>query len=205
MVQFQTHNQMIVDRERLEIKRRFLIESPLEWYGRFKVKTSPSKRIIQTYLKEPHLENNEMSYLQVIMIEGNSFSKIAHTYTRKVFVSTGINKEFMYPLTQDEYRNKLFPNKDNSKHTIDKLRYKIPFNKRNFDLDVYNARLNTLVILEVEVKSMLEFVLLPPQFKIAREITDNKYYNERNTASIDSYSKPLIVRDAGVRYPRRCD
>lgn len=172
--------------EILEIERRFLVDLPLRWYGKFKVLTAPKSKIYQTYLVEPDEENSRVRYI----VDGGDLRNISrshYTYTRKTFVSPGINKEIETDLTQSQYRDKLVL-QDVSRNRITKTRYCIDFDNRKFELDVFEDRLVGLAILEIELKSMTEEVLLPPYLKVGKEVTDDKFYSNRSLATLESYS-----------------
>lgn len=181
--------------ELTEIERKFLIDIPLKWYGKFKVLTADKIKIYQNYLKE---EGEENSRVRTIMYNDRGNYKITYKYTTKKFVSDGINKEKEVFLTADQYRDKL-KKIDRSKHQISKTRYYLRFDDRKFEFDVFEDRLLGLAILEIELDDIKDKVLVPPYLKVIKEVTNDKYYSNINLASLDSYaqSKP--------KFPRRID
>jgi CYTH domain-containing protein len=181
--------------ENLEKERRFLIEIPLKWYGKFKVLTADKHKIYQTYLAEEGIEN---SRVRNTMYYSCGAHKISYTYTRKEFISPGVNREREIYLTQSEYRAKLVL-ADQSKHIITKTRYYLPFDKLKFELDVFEGRLLGLAILEIELYDMAQIILLPPYLKVIKEITGDKEYANINLAALDFYRTPE------QRFPRRID
>lgn len=65
---------------------------------------------------------------------------------------------------------------------LEKIRYKVPFHNRTWEVDVFKGRLEGLVIAEVELPSADTLVQLPPF--AGREVTgDTRYYNSMLSVS----------------------
>lgn len=188
--------------ENLEQERRFLIEIPLKWFGKFKVLTSARSRIYQTYLIEPGFSN---ARVRVRTIQDGKSIKVVHTFTTKEFVSNGVNKENEVVITQREYLDRL-ENADPSRHRITKNRYYIRFDGRVFEFDVFEENLLGLAILEIELEDMSEDILTPPYLKIVKEVTDDRWYSNINLATLSMYPYPAAKDTLDkIRFPRRND
>lgn len=185
----------------LEKERKFLVDLPLGWVAKFKTETSDKVKIYQTYLNEPGIEN---SRVRSILHYGEDFPKMSYTYTRKEFVSDGVNKEYEMFLTQSEFSSMVGKCADLKKNRIMKMRHYVDFgphkrpHSKPFEFDIFEDQLIGLAILEIELNDMSDPVILPPYFKIKNEVTGDKFYSNRNLASIDSY------RDYS-KFPRRID
>lgn len=185
----------------LEKERKFLVELPLKWFAKFKAATADKVKIHQSYLKEPGVES---SRIRSILHYGKDWPKMTYTYTKKEFVSEGVNMEYERDLTQTEFAIMLSRFVDIKRNLITKTRYFIDFgphkrpDSKPFEFDLFEDQLLGLAILEIELKEMTDEVIVPPYFKIKKEVTSDKYYSNKNLASIDSY------RDS-IRFPRRID
>lgn len=186
--------------EQLEQERRFLIEVPLTWMGKFKVLTAEKVRIFQTYLIEP---GEECSRVRCILKYPETRA-CEYTYTTKKYVSPGVNKENEISLTQPQYCDML-KKFDPARNRISKMRYYINFDNRKFELDIFDEELLGLAILEIELKSMAEEVLLPPYFKVVKEVTDDKSYSNMNLSTIPNYRKTLNSSPEKPKFARRID
>lgn len=164
----------------LEKERRFLVKIPLPWYGKFKVLTSDKRKIYQTYLKEDLIGDNTASRVRTVV--DSSYSTVDYVYTIKKFISPGINEEYETHLSKKEYHEKL-KKSDLTRSTIVKTRYKIKFDDRVFDFDVFEGWLLGLAILEIELDDMSEDVLLPPYLKVIKEITGENSYSNKELAA----------------------
>lgn len=185
---------------KLEKERRFLIELPLKWYGKFKVLTSDKVRIFQTYLKEDDIE---CSRVRAICDYRPGKPPISYVYTKKKYISPGVNEEFEVDLRQPEYAKKMNL-ADRLRTRITKTRYYINFDKRKFELDIFEENLLGLAILEIELKDMAEKVILPPYLKVIKEITNDKQYANINLATIVTY-KHSVLKEETNKFPRRID
>jgi CYTH domain-containing protein len=165
----------------LEKERRFLIKIPLQWYGKFKVLTSDKLKIYQTYLVENLIGDQAYSCIRMIVDSDISYNNIDYTYTIKKFVSPGVHEEYETHLSRREYQDKL-KRIDLTRSAIVKTRYKIKFNDQTFELDIFEGRLLGLAILEIEVNDINDDVLLPPYFKVIKEITGENSYSNRELA-----------------------
>jgi adenylate cyclase len=82
--------------------------------------------------------------------------------------------EFECPIPIDEAL--LMLDRYCSEGKIQKVRYDIPFEGHKFEIDVFGSHLEGLVIAEVEISNINEYVSLP--FWIGKEVsTDNRYKN----------------------------
>jgi len=192
----------------LEKERKFLIDVPFTWMGKFKALTADKVKIYQTYLKEPGVEN---SRVRSILHYGKDYPGMSYVYTSKKFISDGVNEEDEYPLTQEQFSSKLARHVDTQKNRIIKTRYYIDFHKHKrplakpFELDVFEDSLLGLAILEIELEDMAEKVITPPYLKVIKEVTNDRDYSNMNLARIDSYKDSLLFGTIKPKFPRRCD
>jgi len=186
---------------KLEKERRYLIQLPLSWVGKFKVFTSHRKKIYQTYIAGTgHTNTRVRAIMNYDFGRDKNYAPITYTQTTKQFITDGVNKETEHALAQWEYRNKL-EHADKTKHRITKTRYILNFDQREFELDVFEDQLLGLAILEIELEDMMETVLLPPYLKVIKEVTNDKWYSNINLANLTSYKDSIEA----ARFPRRID
>jgi len=200
----------------LEKERKFLVELPLGWFAKFKAATADKVKIHQSYLKEPDIQS---SRVRSILHYGKDWPKMTYTYTKKEFVSEGVNMEYERDLTQTEFSLMLNRFVDIKKNRITKARYYIDFgphkrpHSKPFEFDIFEDQLLGLAILEIELKDMTDEVIMPPYFKIKKEVTNDIFYSNKNLATINSYrdyilnlenQKNVPIR-MPVKFPRRID
>lgn len=158
------------DPEPVELEHKYLIDRPdetlLEKYG------AQKNLIVQTYLK-PEPDTVERRVRQRTMGNGTIF-----TYTEKEFREDGNGRlERERTITQDEYC-KLLLSQDVNCPTVIKTRYCFMYEGRYMELDTFPSD-PYLALLEVEVADENEKIVLPSEFKVIREVTDDsRYYNK---------------------------
>ena len=171
----------------LEIERRFLIRLPLAWYAKFRLKKCNVVHITQMYLNEsiPNLKGSHSRIRRSECELDNGCSTVSYAFTYKNQINPGINEEVEFRITETEYCDHLF-DLDTTKRKIKKDRYIVLFKGHKFELDIFKNDLEGLSILEVELSSLNEKVILPPFFKIISEITDKKEYSNYGLSSISA-------------------
>lgn len=105
-----------------------------------------------------------------------------HTVKQKIGSGKNIEKEDM--ITEDQYvalLNKADPNKE----TIRKERTCFLWNKQYFELDDFISPRKGLCMLEAEIESDDEEVMLPPFITIEKEVTDDPAYSNAEIANSD--------------------
>lgn len=153
------------------LEKRFLINFPFYWYGRFKVYKSTSMKIHQTFLAEPDIE---LSKVRCAISNG---SPVYSYWSVKNNLNNSIS---VIPIKTFHSKLKYA---HCAKHRIDKIRYFINSNSSIYLLDVYLNRLFGLVILKVKSNK-----LLPPHFEVIKEITHDKQYYNSNLAELPSFT-----------------
>lgn len=191
------------EKTQLEQERKFLVELPLTWFGKFKVITADKIKIVQYYLKE-NLDSDTVSRIRCEMYFGTEFPKTKYYYHKKKHVSAGVNVEYERELTQHEYHS-MMSKIDDEKNMITKMRYFIDFgdhkrpNNKPFEFDLFEDKLLGLALLEIELNDMSEKLITPPYFKIKKEVTSDKFYTNVELSKIDSYRKitnPIQVQNS---------
>jgi len=165
--------------------------------AKFKIATAEKVKIYQTYLDVP---DEECARVRCLMVCDGSL-RCEYKYTTKKFISHGVNKETEIDLKQEQYVAKL-KLCNVKKNRISKVRYFLVFDNREFVLDIFEDNLVGLAILEIELESMAEEVLLPPYLKNLKEVTDDKFYSNLYLADINNYSKSTLEK---IKFPRRID
>ena len=156
----------------LEIEHKYLVKMPdLAW-----VASRPSCRIlsmVQTYLLAPAGETHRVRRIQ----EG---ACVRYVETRKRRISALSATEEEREVTLAEYEALLL-RADPTRRPIEKTRYQWPYEGHVMELDVYPFWQDR-AILEIEVKSEGEGVLLPPELAVIAEVTADKRYKNVNLA-----------------------
>lgn len=152
--------------EPYEIERKFLIRYPdIKW-----LETNPSCQrveIIQTYLRSD--DGDEVRVRQ----RGCDGSYV-YTMTRKRTVSDVKRVEVEKRLSQAEYLN-LLMEADMSRHPIRKTRYCLTYDGQYFEIDVYPFW-DDRAIVEIELRNENDEIVMPPQFEVIRDVTDDQSY-----------------------------
>lgn len=65
---------------------------------------------------------------------------------------------------------------------VEKERYRIPYGKHVFELDVFTGKHQGLILVECELESENEPVELPPWLRTAAEVTGNHHYSNSRLA-----------------------
>lgn len=152
--------------EPYEIERKFLIRYPdIKW-----LESNPSCQrveIIQTYLRSD--DGDEVRVRQ----RGCDGSYV-YTMTRKRTVSDVKRVEVEKRLSQAEYLN-LLMEADMSRHPIRKTRYCLTYDGQYFEIDVYPFW-DDMAIVEIELRNENDEIVMPPQFEVIRDVTDDPSY-----------------------------
>lgn len=160
--------------EPYEIERKFLIEYPdVSWLE--SIPNCNKVEIIQTYLKSD--ENSEIRVRQR-GVDGN----YVYFKTEKRTVSDAKRVEVESRITKDEYLTLLMEARSD-KRPIRKTRYCLTYGSRYFEIDVYPFW-NDKAILEIELADETEEFVIPSEFKVIKEVTDDPEYKNSSLASI---------------------
>ncbi len=152
--------------EPLEIERKFLIEFPdLE---KLKEKyICETVDIKQIYITLPNGENSR------IRTRGNGDDAV-YIMTTKRKISDTVREELEARLTKQEFAE-LIQYADKDRQPIVKKRTCIIANGKYFELDVFPFW-NDKAILEIELDSEDEQFVIPEEFKVIREVTNDSAY-----------------------------
>ena len=148
-----------------EIERKFLIRRPEEaWLE----KSAQGSDIIQTYLKTEASGHSD----RVRRREGKN--GVVYTHTVKRRVSDLRREEQEREISEAEYRT-LLQRADPERRTIRKRRYVLPYDGKDFEIDVYPFWQDKAVM-EIERTDEMETVMLPPEIEIIKEVTGDRRY-----------------------------
>lgn len=160
--------------EPYEIERKFLIAFPdIEWLE--KLPNCKKVEIIQTYLKS---NDDEEVRIRQRGTEGNYV--YYKTLKRKISVMKRI--EIEQRLSKDEYLT-LLMEADTTKRQIRKTRYCLTYGKQYFEIDIYPFW-NNQAILEIELNSEDQEVVIPKEFSVIKEVTEDENYKNASLAII---------------------
>lgn len=176
-----------------EKRKKFLIGTPLMWYGKFILHQAIKINVYETSLLE---EDGKTHYVRSIVKECNNRCGITYSYV----ISDILNTEWETDLNFKEYNLKL-KKLDSNKNKICKSKYQFNFHNNMFDLDLFKENLLGLSILEI--KNTTDKILLPPHFKLIKEITDDLHYSRKNLFNLKFYGNYSRL-DKEI-FPRRCD
>jgi len=146
----------------LEIERKFLIKTPPENYKCF-----PVQNIRQGYLSHAgdfcttRIRQSDNSYILCIKQPKDE--------------SGQMRNEVEWPIEENQFLE-LWPLTDGRR--VEKKRYRIPWQNKTIELDLFEGSLKGLILAEIEYESMEEIdsVPIPPWFE--RELTrDFRYTN----------------------------
>lgn len=167
----------------MEIERKFLIEMPdinllIEKYN------AVASNIVQTYLI-----SNKDGFERRIRQRGKN-GDFSYSYTEKKALSGLERIEIERPLTQNEYLD-LMTEAAPGYHQILKTRYCFVYNSQYFELDIYTFN-NENAILEIELTHKPDDkskILVPPEIKIIREVTEESAYKNYSLALNGGFPK----------------
>jgi hypothetical protein len=172
----------------------FLITIPLTWYGKFKVLTAPKTKYFTTFLKTKD-ENNVPKIEATIYYAYGKVKSVDHTHSvYSIKEEYNDKRNYVSPEKYKEYLS----NADQTKSRLTKTRYSLDFNHKYFHLDVYEDNLLGLAILNV--REDLGYILLPPFFKVEKDISNDPFYSEFGISKIKRY-----VNYSNESFPRRID
>lgn len=158
-----------------EIERKFLINYPDIKYLNT-LENCKKVQIVQTYLKsnDPNVE------IRVRQRGSNGSYVYYETIKRKV---SGIKRiEHEKRLTEREYIEKL-TQADTKLHPIIKDRYCLMYKNQYFEIDIYPFW-TSKAIMEIELKSEDQEIIVPDMIKIIKEVTDDPIYKNHSLARI---------------------
>lgn len=161
--------------EPYEIERKFLVEMP---NIKLLEKNYNAKKldIIQTYLKST---NGDEIRVRQRGQDGNYI----YFMTTKKSINNLKRIEIEKRLTGEEYLN-LIMQADTSKKQIRKNRYCFVYKNQYLELDIFDFWQDK-AILEIELASEHEEVLIPKEIKVIKEVTNDENYKNFNLADLN--------------------
>lgn len=150
-----------------EIERKFLIRRPAAAWLEANCQGSD---IIQTYLKTEAAGHSD----RVRRREGKD--GVVYTHTVKRRISDLRREEQEREISEGEY-HALLQRADPERRSIEKRRYVLAYEGKDFEIDVYPFWQDRAVM-EIELADEAEAVKLPPEIEIIKEVTrDRRYTN----------------------------
>ena len=148
-----------------EIERKFLIRRPAAAWLEANCQGSD---IIQTYLKTETTGHSD----RVRRREGKD--GVVYTHTVKRRISDLRREEQEREISEAEYLA-LLQRADPERRSIEKRRYVLAYEGKEFEIDVYPFWQDRAVM-EIELADEAEAVKLPPEIEIIKEVTQDRRY-----------------------------
>ena len=148
-----------------EIERKFLIRRPAAAWLEANCQGSD---IIQTYLKTEATGHSD----RVRRRSGKN--GVVYTHTVKRRISDLRREEQEREISEGEYRT-LLQRADPERRSIEKRRYVLAYEGKEFEIDVYPFWQDRAVM-EIELADEGEPVTLPPEIEIIKEVTQDRRY-----------------------------
>lgn len=170
----------------LEIERKYLVrEGPLTWPVPVK-----GSHIVQAYLKPL---KKKITTERVRFRVPEDGGPCVYTHTTKVRVSDGVHEEVEREISKVSF-DRYVKRRDFTYNVISKVRGVFTWAGRTFELDVFLGDANrNLMILEVELLSMDEEVILPPFINIEREVTTEREYTNAALARRGHFERASLT------------
>ena len=164
----------------LEIERKFVIIKPsftalTEYVGYTR------SNIVQTYLASPDGVTHRVR-------ERVYPDRTVYTETKKIRVDRMSSEEYERELTEEEYLA-LLKSADPERRPVRKTRHTVPYFGRVLEIDVYHEWKKTC-IMEIEMLSRDEDVIIPDDIRILLEVTGDARYS--NAAMAKTFPEELI-------------
>ena len=166
-------------------QKKFLVKLPLPWQAKPLLHKAYAETTYQTFL---HTSSDKKSYSLLCKMAGRTTRFSQRT---KEFIRPGVYDVLEFDLDQPEYRRQLFSFGDFHNRRIDKTRYFVHFARTTFRVDIFDFNLKGLATINTELTHSKQKILLPPQFKIIKEITEDPAYCSANLVKVRSYTKEM--------------
>lgn len=151
--------------------------------------TVSSQQIIQTYLKSDNPDTERRVRQRGTEADGFSFY-----YTEKTDIGLGERFEQEERITQSEYVAYL-GSADTSLHQVVKTRDCFVYQNQYFELDTYPFS-DEYAILEVEVNSMSDKILLPSGINVVKEVTGDPAFKNHTLAKTQLFDMQDVVKQS---------
>jgi len=155
----------------IEIERKFLIRKPSDELLA-KIEGITKLKILQTYLR-----SND-SYTERRIRQKGDGKTFSYFYTEKKNISNMSRSETERKISQEEYLALLME----GEKSIRKDRYCFISQNQYFELDIYPLWEDE-AILEIELTSENQEVIIPDWIEVIQEVTDNQKYKNYNLAN----------------------
>ncbi len=146
----------------IEIERKFLVRDD-SW------RNSAS---CPRFLQQAYLYGRDQGSVRVRLVDGCSAR-----LTIKFRTTPLTKEEYEYEIPVEEARGLLL---HAAGHILEKTRYSVAYDGRNWDVDVFAGAHDGLTLAEIEMTSEEEAFSRPPW--LGREVTGNKRYSNRSMA-----------------------
>ena len=155
-------------RDPKEIERKFLISRPDEAFLE-QLPGCEGTEITQTYLRQNH-----SGFGRRVRKRGTP-GNWTYTYTQKRKIGFGERIELEDEISESEYQT-LLQEAEPKCHQIHKIRYCVPYEGQNLEIDVYDFS-QELATLEIELPAIDVPVTLPDWLNIIADVTDKKGFS----------------------------
>ena len=162
--------------EHLEIERKYLIRIP----DATLLSSLPSSRIEQIYILTAESRRE-----RIRCRETNGKKIFTHTAKKRLSDLTRI--EIENEISAEEYRV-LSLMKDPDRSVIRKTRYLYEYRKQVFEIDVFPFW-DDRALMEIELSSEDQAILLPPDIAVVRDVTSEKSYTNAAIARSIPYER----------------
>ena len=154
-----------MNQDSYEIERKYLIRRPAAAWLEANCQGSD---IIQTYLKAEAPGHSD----RVRRRAGKD--GVVYTHTVKRRISDLRREEQEREISEEEYLT-LLQRADPERRSIEKRRYVLAYEGKDFEIDVYPFWQDRAVM-EIELADEAEAVKLPPEIEIIKEVTQDRRY-----------------------------
>ena len=155
--------------EHLEIERKYLIRMP----DASLLSSFPSSRIEQIYILTDDQGRERIRCRE-------SGGKKVFTHTAKKRLSDLTRIEIEDEITEEAY-TELAKRKDPDRNVIRKTRYLYDYRRQIFEIDVFPFWMDR-ALMELELQSEDQQILLPPDITVVRDVTAEKVYTNASIA-----------------------
>lgn len=159
-----------MDKEPLEIERKFLIAYP----DKSVLDMGETTEIVQTYLYSPQRGRTER-----VRRRGKA-GEYVYTHTIKHKINSVKRVEIESVITEEAY-TKLLKRADRRRRTVHKKRCCIPYMGQTLEIDVYPFW-SDKAIMEIELQSEDQQVFLPDFVRVIREVSNDVRYSNASMA-----------------------
>ncbi len=160
------------------------IPEPMELERKYLLAARPifpsDLHVVSSHIDQTYLENSsERERVRARNNEGT----VTFTHCRKVPAQGGQRIELERIICREEY-DQLLLRRDLSRQSIEKYRHCFVWQKRHYELDEFLGTLDGIHVLEVEVDSLDETIVIPSFLQIKKEVTGQFSWDNGELARI---------------------